>query len=79
MIQEHNKSQHLEKKQKQIDKQITEWKSKYEEKEEEVDQARKETHVTATEVRSLLPWQRDNCVQMALLLFLYFYLSVASS
>ena len=48
--QEHNKSQQLEKKQKQIDKQITEWKSKYDGKEAELDQAKKETHMAGTEV-----------------------------
>lgn len=40
----------MEKKQKQIDKQITEWKSRYEQKEGESDQAAREARQYNTEV-----------------------------
>lgn len=47
---ERNRAQALEKKQKLIDKQITEWKSKFDGKEAELDQAKKEGHAASTEV-----------------------------
>ena len=49
--QERNHAAALEKKQKQIDKQITEWKSRYEEKEAELAQSQRECHASSTEVR----------------------------
>ena len=48
---EKNRAQAIEKKQKQVDRQITEWKSKFDGKEAELDQAKKECHATSTEVR----------------------------
>ena len=54
ILQEHNKSQSMEKKQKQIDKQITDWMSKYDSKEAELDQSKKELHISGTEVLWLL-------------------------
>jgi competence protein ComGC len=47
---ERNRAQSLEKKQKLVDKQITEWKSKYDGKEAELDQAKREGHAASTEV-----------------------------
>ena len=49
-LQERNQAANLEKKQKQIDKQITEWKSRYEQKEAECDQAAREARQYNTEV-----------------------------
>ena len=49
-MQERNQAANLEKKQKQIDKQITEWKSRYEQKEAECDQAAREAREYNTEV-----------------------------
>lgn len=49
-LQERNRSLGLEKKQKQVDKQITEWKSKHDGKEAELDQSKRETHAASTEV-----------------------------
>lgn len=53
-LQERNRSLGLEKKQKQVDKQITEWKSKHDSKEAELDQSKRETHAASTEVRGNL-------------------------
>ena len=47
---ERNRAQGLEKKQKLVDKQITEWKSKYDDKEMELAQSQKEGHAASTEV-----------------------------
>ena len=44
----------MEKKQKQVDKQIIEWRSKYEAKEGELDQATREVHAASTEVQTCL-------------------------
>ena len=49
-LQERNQAAALEKKHKQIDKQITEWKSSYEQKEAECDQAAREARQYNTEV-----------------------------
>lgn len=40
----------MEKKQKQVDKQITEWKSKFDGKQAELDQANRAAHAASTEV-----------------------------
>ena len=50
ILQERNQAANLEKKQKQIDKQITEWKSRYEQKEADCDQAAREARQYNTEV-----------------------------
>lgn len=49
-FQEHNKALAMEKKQKQVDKQITEWKSKFDGKQAELDQANRAAHAASTEV-----------------------------
>ena len=49
-MQERNSAAALEKKQKQIDKQITEWKSRYDEKEAELVNSQREAHASSTEV-----------------------------
>ena len=54
--QERNNAASLEKKQKQIDKQITEWKSRYESKEAELDNASREARQFNTEVRNNELW-----------------------
>ena len=51
VLQERNNAANLEKKQKQIDKQITEWKTRYDEKEAELANSQRETHASSTEVR----------------------------
>ncbi len=48
--QERNHAANLEKKQKQIDKQITEWRSRYDAKEVEFDTAQREARHYSTEV-----------------------------
>lgn len=48
--QERNRGMALEKKQKQVDKQITEWKSKCDGKQAELDQANRVNHAQGTEV-----------------------------
>ena len=50
--QERNNAANLEKKQKQIDKQITDWKSRYEAKEQELDAAQRESRTYGTEVHN---------------------------
>ena len=51
VLQERNNAAALEKKQKQIDKQITEWKTRYDEKEAELANSQREAHASSTEVR----------------------------
>ena len=54
-LQERNRAATLDKKQKQVDKQLNEWKFKCDEKEAELANSKKEAHISSTEVSYEVP------------------------